>query len=77
MMAHDPTAIGIRVIDPTLAPRDGVWTEVLEAARRWRAEGAPVKVIVDMLADDYGVPLEPETVCRLLNITADGLAIRH
>ncbi len=46
---------------------DRVWTELLEAAHFWRSQGAPCRVISQMVADDYGVALDEDTVRRLLD----------
>ena len=46
---------------------DAAWADLLEAARFWRSLGAPHKVIGHMIADDYGVELDEETIARILN----------
>lgn len=46
---------------------DAAWTDLLDDVRFWRSIGAPYKAIADMVADDYGVRLDEDTLARILN----------
>jgi hypothetical protein len=48
---------------------DNQWHQMMGDIRAWREQGAPYRAIADMLADDYGIELDDDTVRRLLNIT--------
>jgi hypothetical protein len=54
------------------------WTEIVESARRWRSYGAPFRVIVQMLSDDYAlVGLDEDTVRKIVIGTAAESVARH
>jgi len=44
---------------------DGLWRNLLDDIRRWRAEGAPFRTIALMILEDYRIDLDKTTVCRL------------
>lgn len=45
---------------------DAAWDDLLDAARFWRSHGAPYRIISQMIADDYGVALDEESIRQLL-----------
>lgn len=56
----------VRFVDRNKPLDDRDW---MDAARRWRALGAPYRAVREMLLDDYGLALDEESLRYLLTGT--------
>jgi hypothetical protein len=55
---------------------DSAWNEVVDAARGWRSHGAPFAAIAEMVADDYGIALDEDTLRQVVNGWSDEKQLR-